>query len=288
MAYTASTTSAGFRFLHWSKIASGDFIGTGSARPTAGSQTLVGWTRLRGALTLPSGASEDEIIDVGGDDDDALASFNFPSGQSVRGTMELSYSDLDFDAYVQGVTVENPAGTSWGMVPYQVRDRGIVQVGLLAQRRALKNDTNNVGNQAWEYRYILRANVTPRLNDMQSRQNSSYQASVTATKSASKPWGTTFTEATNGTTATAVLRGYSDNPLYQCVGTGDNSETAFTLPFTPVSTTENFIVAINDVVQTIGGGNDYTVSGLVVTFASAPAQDADIQIIYEVDSSVLQ
>ncbi len=51
-------------------------------------------------------------------------------------------------------------------------------------------------------------------------------------------------------------------------GLVNNSNTVFTLAFTPVVGTERLYV--NGVRQKPGVGNDYTISGLTITFTSAP------------------
>jgi hypothetical protein len=287
MATTRNATSAGFRRLSWSKLdASGNNIGTGTTAPVAGNQTGARFTALVGALTLPSGTPEDTIVDVPGDDDDALASFNFPSGQSPRGTLEVSYSDIDFDAYVQNVLIENVAGTDWAWIPEQAEGRNSVPISLLAQRRAVKGDPDNKGNQAWEVKYLLRTNVTPQGNAYQSRANSPFQYSLTVGKSGAKPWGVTMSEVLNGTLAGGQFRTYSDNPIEHAVYTGDGTEVAFTLPYPPISTTGKILVSVNATLLAIT--TNYTVSGSVVTFGAPPANNANIQIMYEKDEMYLE
>lgn len=289
MATTNTAVGAGFRKLSWSKLDDdGHAIGTGATRPTAGNLTGAQFAKLVGALTLPSGTPEDTVVDIPGDDDDALASFNFPSGQSARGVLELSYSDLAFEAYVQGLTLENPANTDWNFIPDQAEGRSNEPVMLLAQRRAIKGDPANKGNKAWEIRYFLRTNVTPQGNAMQNRANSPLQYSLTTTKSAMKPWGTTMTEAVNNTVASGVYRTFSDNPIEHSVYTGNGVITAFTLPYTVLSTTGKILVSVNDVLLVIGGGNDYTIAGATLTFAVAPANNADIQVIQEISEADLE
>lgn len=61
-------------------------------------------------------------------------------------------------------------------------------------------------------------------------------------------------------------------------GTVNGSTTAFTLAFTPVSGTE--MVFKSGVLQDPGGANDYTISGAVVTFNTAPATGDTIRVTY--------
>lgn len=289
MAYTNIATGAGFRHLSWSKIDDdGIPIGTGATRPTAGNLTGAGFSKLKGAITLPNETPEDEVLDVPGDDDDSLAAFNFSSGQSARGTLELSYAHMDFEAYVQSLVIENPANTDWGFIADQAIGRSTVPVQLLAQRRAIKGDPSNLGNKAWELAWFLNTKVTPRSNTFASRARNNRQYSLLASKQSSKPWGVTMTESTNDTTGGGVFRTFSDNPVAQRIYTGNGVVTAFTLPFTVLSTTGKILVAVNRVLQVIGGGNDYTVSGTTLTFAVAPANNANIQVVQEISENDLE
>ena len=61
-------------------------------------------------------------------------------------------------------------------------------------------------------------------------------------------------------------------------GTVNGSTTAFTLANTPLSGTES--VFLNGVLQDSGAGNDYTISGATITFASAPATGDKIRVNY--------
>lgn len=62
-------------------------------------------------------------------------------------------------------------------------------------------------------------------------------------------------------------------------GTVDGSNAVFTLAFTPVLGTEE--VFLNGLLQDQGAGEDYTISGATITFASAPATGSKIRVNYE-------
>lgn len=59
-------------------------------------------------------------------------------------------------------------------------------------------------------------------------------------------------------------------------GTIDGSNVTFTLANTPISGSEE--VFVNGILQNVGGGNDYTISGATITFNTAP-QTGDIVLV---------
>lgn len=83
----------------------------------------------------------------------------------------------------------------------------------------------------------------------------------------------TFNSTASGTLSTSnfVTR---ENPS----GTVNSSNVTFTLAFTPVSGTEN--IYLNGLLQQVGGGNDYTISGGTITFVTAPTTGDLIEVNY--------
>lgn len=76
-----------------------------------------------------------------------------------------------------------------------------------------------------------------------------------------------------------VFAKYSDIVTRETpAGAIDGSNTAFTLAFTPKAGTEH--VYFNGVLQDPGAGNDYTISGAVITFAFAPVTPDKIRVSY--------
>lgn len=61
-------------------------------------------------------------------------------------------------------------------------------------------------------------------------------------------------------------------------GTVDGVNVTFTLAFTPASGSEH--VYLNGVLQDVGGGNDYTISGPTITFAVAPVTGSKVRVSY--------
>ena len=61
-------------------------------------------------------------------------------------------------------------------------------------------------------------------------------------------------------------------------GTVDGSNTDFTLANTPISGKEQ--VYLNGLLQDVGSGNDYTISGDVITFETAPVSGDKVRVTY--------
>lgn len=61
-------------------------------------------------------------------------------------------------------------------------------------------------------------------------------------------------------------------------GTVNGSNTTFTLAFTPVAGSEH--VFLNGILQEPGAGNDYTISGLTITYLTAPLTGDKIRVTY--------
>lgn len=61
-------------------------------------------------------------------------------------------------------------------------------------------------------------------------------------------------------------------------GTVNGSNTAFTLAGTPIAGSES--VYLNGLLQDVGGGNDYTISGATITFVQAPVSGDRIRVNY--------
>jgi len=79
---------------------------------------------------------------------------------------------------------------------------------------------------------------------------------------------------------TSILAGLAAHIVIREVPTGatDGVNTVFTLANTPVATTE--CVFANGLLQNVGGGNDYTISGATITFNTAPDAGSVILVNY--------
>ena len=85
----------------------------------------------------------------------------------------------------------------------------------------------------------------------------------------------------SNTGVTSISGGLSTHFVTREVPSGsvDGSNAAFTLANTPTAGTES--VFLNGLLQNVGGGNDYTISGAVITFNFAPTVGSVILVNYQ-------
>ncbi len=274
--------AAGFRFLYYGVVdQNGYFVGNTASGAVAGVQAGEGMLRLKGAQTAPVAVSEDETVNVLGDDG-PIAAFNFPAADLPNGVIEMAVRDSTFEALVQGTAIEVIGDLSVGVL--QPSSPAFTDMCLLLQRRTKKQDSGVQGVKAWEALFLPRAVVTPLYSEFQQRANTPYRYSVTTSSADRKPWGATLTEAANGAESAPLIPIDSDNPLHLHAFKGDNSQTDFDLAFTPKSAAKIYVY-LDGNKQTLT--TQYTVSGSTITFVSAPGTDAQIQVLYEVDESNL-
>lgn len=276
----ATGISAGFKYLFWG-VRDGDaFIGSDTAALTPGG-TGRGMARLEGAQTMPIGVGEPEIITVMGDDE-PLVTFDFDSATLPTGVFEMADRDDAFEALIQGTLVEVTGDIRLSVL--QPRDRAPQDMYLLCQRRRKLWGDDGRGTKAWEWVFVPLCTITPLGAEFQTRQNTPYRYNVNLNNSEYKPWGATFTEVLNRTTAAPLMPGYSDNPVYIMHFLGNAAATVFTLEFPAASTDlDKTRVYINGVNLLSG----YTVSGTTLTITGAPATDAVVSVLYEVDAADL-
>lgn len=271
--------AAGFDRIFYGYVnASGFVIGSTATGAAAGGATGQGVARLIGGRTIPIGIPEDEIVTPTGDNE-PKASFKFPSAELPSGVLEVAVRDLDFDALVQGTKVESQADFNIGSLGPSGSTSP--DIALLLQRQAKKQPS---GSGAWEILFVNRSNITPLGSDVTERTFSPYRYGINVSKSDRGAWGATFTELVHGYTQTALSAIESDNPVLLHTFQGNAAATAFTLPVTPKASTK-ILVYLNNVKQLIT--THYTVSGATITFLSAPASGAYVNVLYEVDAGDL-
>lgn len=273
---------AGYRYLFYGVMgASGYLIGNTADGATAGDQDGQPMQRLRGAQTIPVNTPDSQVVTVMGDDG-PMTTFDFGPDGLPTGVFEQAVRDPVFDALVQGSKVR----TVGDLVMNARQPVGTTQpdICLLVMRRAKSWDAGERGSSAWEGYFIPKANVRPLGPNVQQRTDSAYRYSFNASMSDRYPFGATFTEAEDGTTSAPVIDVSGDYPIHLVPYQGDGSETVFNLAYTPVSAAKVYIY-VDGVKQVLT--TDYTISGKVVTFLSAPADASRILAMYEVESSEL-
>lgn len=273
---------AGFRYLFYGVCdANGFVIGNAVGGPSAGASAGQGLLRLDGARTAPVAPGENEIVPVQGDDD-PMVTFTFQNADLPTGVIEMSAFDQVFAALALGMTVETLGDLT--IVPLQPAGGNQPDLCLLFQRRSKKWEAGVKGVKAWEGIFVPKATVTPLFSEFRQREHVPYRYSVNANSADRKAWGATLSIATNGTEAAPIHEFEGDNPVHLMSYLANNVQTVFTLAYTP-KTSAKVYVYVDGLKKTIT--THYTVSGTTVTFLVAPDTDSIINILYEVDESVL-
>lgn len=273
--------SAGFRYIFYGTVnASGYLIGNTADGATAGDTSGQAMLRLEGAQTAPIAVTENETVDVLGDDE-PLTQFGFEGGTLPSGVIEMAVRDTTFEALAQGTTNQTIGTIEVGAL--QPGSPNFQEFFLLLQRRSKNWAAGSRGAKRWEG-IIVRCTVSPLFSEFQQRTNTPYRYSIQTSKFDRSPWGATFIEAVNGTETMAILPFLNTYPLHVHAFQGDGAETGFTVAYTPKSG-GTLRVYVDGYVKTLT--TDYTVSGSTVTFVAAPSDGAVINILYDVDDSDL-
>lgn len=277
---TLKVVGAGLAGLFYGLRGTYGFVGTDTTGPVAGSATGQTLARLVKAKVVPSNIPEGEIVPASGDDD-VFTTFPFSATTLANGVIQTQVRDLTFEAVIQGSSVEALGTQSWGV--QNPSNRTFQDMWLIAIRRAQSWVAGSYGSARWEIAMIP-CNITILGNEFSERTVNPYQYSYNAVKTDVKIWGASYTELSNGVVSNDISIGQMDYPPALTVFKGDNSRTAFTLGYTPKAVTRVFAF-VNGAQQTYT--THYTVSGVTITFVTAPAQDAIVNVWYEVDESVL-
>lgn len=271
---------AGFRYIFYGVgDENGNIIGNTVAGPSAGASQ--GLLRLDGARTAPVAPAEPEVVAVQGDDD-PMVTFSFSSADLPTGVIEMSAFDQVFAALALGVSIETLGDLT--VLPLQPGGGNQPDLCLLLQRRSKKWEAGAKGVKAWQGIFIPKATVTPLFAEFRQREHAPYRYGITANMADKKAWGATLSTAINGTESAPIHEFEGDNPVHMECGLGNGVETDFTTSYTPKASTKIYVF-VDGLRLTVT--THYTVAGSVVTFITPPDSASIINILYEVDESVL-
>lgn len=274
---------AGFRYIHYGVCdVNGNVIGNTVAGPAAGAAAGQALLRLDGARTAPIAPAEPEVVGVQGDDD-PMVTFSFNSADLPTGVIEMSAFDQVFAALALGMTVETLGDLT--VIPLQPSGGNQPDLCLLLQRRSKKWESGVKGVKAWQGVFIPKATVTPLFSEFRQREHSPYRYGITANMADKKAWGATLSTAVNGAEAAPLHEFEGDNPVHMGCYLGDGAAVAYTLPFTAKSAAKVYVFV--DGLRLTGSGTHYTATTTTVTFNVAPDASSIINILYELDESVL-
>lgn len=272
--------AAGFDFIYYGVLnSSGIMIGNTTTGATAGDTTGHSMLRLEGARTIPIGLPEDERLTVTGDNEPKV-SFTFPANELPSGVLDMAIRNQTFEALIQGTNEE----TIGDLVVGTLGPSGATKpdLALLLMRQAKKYEGATKGVSAWEILFVPSCQITPLYSDITERAFNPYRYGINISKSSRAPYGATFTEGVHATTEVTLIPIESDYPLMVHVWQGNGVASAFNLGYTPKTAAKVYAYKDNGV-RDPGA----TVSGLTVTYGSAPTNAQYAHALYEVDKSTL-
>ncbi|MDW8068574.1 MAG: hypothetical protein RML46_06655 [Anaerolineae bacterium] len=247
-----------------------------STNPAMGVQVV-------GARALTIQPAEARTLSHNGDDRN-LGTVTLPPDEPVRGELRTAGTNLDLDAWLQGLP-----GANITLVPFltiaplatdrQGQER---QVWVMAQRSAMVTDYNDLAyGQARYYTLIFRAMIHPRGSPWEYGGTDENTYVIVAQGSRILPWGEAI-PVSDGYRDATFFRVVSERPLRLAVAVGDNTNTSFPLPegHRPARGASYVRVYVNGVASP-----DWTLSvdRTTVNFTTAPAAGALIHILYEIE-----
>lgn len=279
-----TNVAAGLRaMLVYRKDSSGYFqAGSGASAPSAGDQTGETPYRLYLAKNFPSARASGQVVTTTGDDTRG-PSFKFGANENAQGNFTLAGDDPTADNIFQGTTQVTLADTSIALDVGGPGDFDPESVGVLIIRRS----KTTAGVSKWETRIYYDVEIEPLGSDAQEQAAGVPQYGMSISPATFTPWGETILAATYGTASMDYFRVVDDYPLMLHRWTGDNSETVFNLPYTPVAAGLN--VWVDGSLQALT--TDYTITpgSDLITFqaGSIPGSNAIIVALYRFDSADL-
>ncbi len=217
-------------------------------------------------------------------DDGVVAQFIFQPEELPGGDLVLGVFDADFVAQAQGVKVYTDG--DWSVTTLQPEAPTYSDMTLIVNSQGKSKDSGSSGSAGYQVAIYPKVNIVPLgSTGLATAAGAAYTHALIANKSDKKPWGTAFSGTNDGTTQAAVYGPFfSEGRVITHTFIGDGSDTTVSLTKTPYATTGAKVA----VFQTVAGvtskltyTTDYTVSGLVVTFAVAPAAASINVIRYE-------
>ncbi len=216
-------------------------------------------------------------------DDVVFALQMLPPDTAVTGALRTGIEDLALEQALTGnkvVTVGeiNLINVATNLAGFEN------QVAVIAQQPGQPGGKGaaDAGVAGWNQIIFPKAWLIPRTGGM-SEANNPYEKNYTLspTMSSKYPWGLAMTANADGCLSSFFQKGNSQYPMWWANFKGDNSTLVFSFSasYQAVSTSK-MAVYVNGVLQTSG----ITKATDKITFSVAPADNANIAVIYEVAS----
>lgn len=253
----------------------GFMIGSATTAPVSGAAGSP-MIPLLGIKTAAPTVPEREVVQVTGDDD-LLGEFDFSSHTSRSFVAEFAVQDLATEALLLGTNVETLGEIRLGAL--DVLNPAELNVCLIIQSRAKKQDAGTVGQAGWQGVIIPLATAAPLGRDSFSERSPGvFRLQITPQTASNNPWGVTILDANTGTTGLRYRPFNAEKPITMHAHTGTGALSTFTLDYQPVSAAKTSVTQrrVAASVSSVSTSSPYS-----VTVGAAPIGGAPIVTVYE-------
>lgn len=267
--------AAGNRYAFaWFIDDSGFMLGASTTAPANGAAGSGAFT-ISGIKTAAPTIPEPDVVQVTGDD--ALqGEFAFDSIESRAFTIEYAVEDLSIISNILGTTLQ-----TWGEVRAALMDIPNAperNMGFIFQSRAKKGDAGAAGQKGWNGKVIPLATFTPLGRaSFDERGAAVFRGLVSPQSSGYDPFGVSILTSNYGSTAARQIPFNAENPIHIKTWRGDNTTTAFTLDYTPISAAK-VAAYVDRVVRTV---STVSTGAVTATVSSAPGTGRPLIALYE-------
>lgn len=276
MASFTKSIAAGNSYAFLGFIDSNGFmVGSSTSAPSQGAAGSA-MIRLLGIKTAAPTVPEREVVQVTGDDD-LMGEFDFSSLTSRSFVAEFAVQDLATEALLLGTNVETLGEIKLGAL--DVVSPAELNVCLIIQSRAKKQDTGSVGQAGWQGVIIPLATAAPLGRDtFNERSPGVFRMQITPQTASNNPWGITILDANTGTTGLRYRPFTSENPITMHAHTGNAALSTFTLDYAPISAAKTSVTSrrVAQTVTTVSTSSPYS-----VTISGTPIGGSQMVTVYE-------
>lgn len=274
--------AAGFDSMHYFCVGSdGYMIGATRTAPSAGNTNGSGAAKADGVKTAQVAIPEGEVVNPTGDNQ-ALGTFIFPATTLPTFNIALATMDLDFDALGQDTLTYDDGDTTFGALG--PTEPGYPDMGLIFTRDARSRATGSIGSAHFEGIIVPKATLQPLgTSGFAEREATSYQHKVICNPADKFPWGLAIDATTVlGTPSVPIIPWTAENRLHIQRFTGNNTQTAFVLQYTPAAASGAKVrVYVAGAKQTYTTHYTVNVGTKTITFGTAPGSNAIVVVHYE-------
>lgn len=276
MAASRKVIAAGNRYAFMGYFNDIGYLTGGTNTPPAAGANGSGLTQLLGVKEAPITVPENDTVPITGDDS-LLGEFLFPNVATRRFTVTTAVMDMDIEAELLGITVEQVGEIDVGAL--DIEDAPEFDSCFIFQSRAKKQDAGvNKGKKAWSGHFVPLANAQP-LNrqTFSERAGAVYRYDVVPQVASHNIWGTTIAGSGIGTDALRLRPFSSEYPVHIMRFTGDGITATFNLDFTPITAAKTKVLVrrVAATVLSVSTVND------TFTLSAIPPSGAEIIVVYE-------